>query len=261
MARVEFDTDLKGRRLAFMRDGGGQDMASTGFFYLTGWKSDMLGNKSAALAEVASASRRNLLRFDYSGHGQSGGEFLDCTISHWLEEATHMFLKHAPGRRVIVGSSMGGWMALLLARKLMREDQSAAKRIAGLLLICPATDMTRALMWDRFTEAQKVALERDHVVASPSGHGEITARLIADGERNLILDEKFPVSFPARIVQGTEDHDVPVAHAQRTMDMLQGDDVTMTLIKGGDHRLSKLMQLRIVTDIALRLAERADGLE
>jgi pimeloyl-ACP methyl ester carboxylesterase len=260
MPQVEFETGLRGRKLAFLQDGSGLAMASTGFFFLTGWKSDMLGTKAAALAEVATASRRSLLRFDYSGHGQSGGALLDFTISDWLEDATHMYLTKAPGRRVIVGSSMGGWLALLLARKLLREDASAFRRIAGLVLICPATDMTRSLMWDTFTEAQKDELERTGVLPTASGHGEITAKLIADGQRHQMLHETFAVPFPVRIIQGTKDADVPVAHAERTMTMLSGDDITLTLIKGGDHRLSRLPQIRVITETAVALAEQADGL-
>jgi pimeloyl-ACP methyl ester carboxylesterase len=261
MARVEFDTLLSGQRLAFMSDGGG-NLTATGFFYLTGFMSDMSGSKAESLAEAAHASRRSLLRFDYSGHGQSGGAFTDGTISLWLEQAAHMFLTRAPGRRVIVGSSMGGWLALLLARKLKREDKAAFRRIAGLVLVCPATDMTRELIWQGMTPDQRRALIDRGRWDLPSDYGEpypIMRNLIADGESHLMLHEPLAVPFPVRIVQGTDDRDVPVAHAERTLAILQGDDVTMTLVKGGDHRLSKLTQLRIVTDIAMRVAERADG--
>ena len=264
MAQVEYEVHLPGVRLAYLKDGRAEGQSSCGFFWLGGFMSDMTGSKAQALGEVAHASRRSAVRFDYSGHGQSAGAFTEGTISAWLEQATHMFLRHGTGKRILVGSSMGGWLALLLARKLMLEDQTAFGRIAGVVLIAPAVDMTRALIWDRFTPAQQRELmDRGHIDL-PSHHGAaypITRDLIEDGERHLLLGAPLGLPFPVRILQGTEDAEVPVAHAEKVLAMIAGDDVTLTLVKGGDHRLSKLGQLRVITETTLRLAERADGID
>jgi pimeloyl-ACP methyl ester carboxylesterase len=265
MVQVAYETRLPGHRLAYLKDGRDDHATSggaCGFFWLGGFMSDMTGSKAQALGDMAHASRRSSVRFDYSGHGQSDGDFTDGTISLWLEQATHMFLHHGTGKRIVVGSSMGGWLALLLARKLMREDEAAFRRIAGLVLIAPAVDMTRTLMWDRFTQGHQRELMDAGKIGLPSQYGApypITRDLIEDGERHLLLGAQLALPFPVRIVQGTEDVEVPVVHANNVFEMISGDDVTLTLVKGGDHRLSKLGQLRIITETALRLADRADG--
>ncbi len=262
MAATSFDPGVLGQRLAYLVDGGRDELGPCGFFWLGGFMSAMTGSKGEALAGLARASRRACLRFDYSGHGQSEGHFTDGTISLWLEQAIHMFLAHTRNKRVIVGSSMGGWLALLMARRLAREDPPAFRRIAGLVLIAPATDMTRELMWDGFSTDTREALLEHGLVELPSAYGAaypITRQLIDDGERHLLLPDGVSLPMPVRILQGTEDAEVPPSHAGRTMQAIDGPDISMTLLKGGDHRLSAPHQLRHMQDAVLALAERADG--
>jgi pimeloyl-ACP methyl ester carboxylesterase len=262
MAATLFDSRLPGPRLAYLRDGPDDDMGRTGFLWLGGFKSEMTGSKAEALADLARATRRPGLRFDYSGHGQSEGMFTDGTISRWLDQAIHMFLTHTKGRRIVVGSSMGGWLALLLAKALKREDPPAFQRIAGLVLIAPATDMTRDLMWEQFPPGARAALRDSGVWQMPNDYGSpypITARLIEDGESHLLLQDGLSLPFPVRILQGSEDRDVTPAHAVKTFEALEGADITLTFIKGGDHRLSTPGQLAVIRETVLRLAEKADG--
>jgi pimeloyl-ACP methyl ester carboxylesterase len=262
MGRIAFDEDLKGFRLAYMRDGAADDIGPCGFFWLGGYKSEMTGTKAENLADLARSTRRNFFRFDYSGHGQSDGLFIDGTISDWLEQATHMFLRHTQNPRIIVGSSMGGWLALLLAKRLLKEDPVAARRIAGLVLIAPAADMTRDLMWDNFDRDARAELVESGVYRRPSAYGEpyaITLRLLEDGTQHLLLEEGITLPMPVRILQGSADQDVPPAHAVKTFEAITASDVTLTFLKDGDHRLSTSVQLRIIQETVLQLALRADG--
>lgn len=260
MTDIKFETAPDGTEIAYREDGG-EDFGRCGLFWLGGFKSDMAGSKAEALASLARDTRRSSFRFDYSGHGASGGFFVDGTISAWLSQSVHMFTRKAAGKRIIVGSSMGGWLAMLLYRALQR-DPRAARRVAGLVLIAPATDMTADLMWDVFPDSVKEELAEKGVHLRPSQYGEpypITARLIADGEKHLMLKNGLDCDCPVRILQGDIDPDVPPAHAIKVFNALRGSDVTLTLIKGGDHRLSSPGQLALIRETALRLAERADG--
>ena len=260
MSDIQFETREDGIRLAF-REGGGEDHARCGFFWLGGFKSDMSGSKAEAIAGLANATMRPCLRFDYSGHGQSDGLFTDGTISAWLDEARHFFEKSGPGRRIVIGSSMGGWLALLLLRRLMIEDAAQARRIAGLVLVAPAADMTADLMWDGFSPRIRAELAETGLHLRPSLYGEpypITMALIDDGRRHLMLHKGLDCPCPLRILQGDADPDVPATHAVRLFEILRGEDITLTLIKGGDHRLSQPAQLALMCDTALRLAEQAD---
>jgi pimeloyl-ACP methyl ester carboxylesterase len=242
-----------GLDLAWRADGAVDDGRRCGFFWLGGFMSDMTGTKAEAVAELARQTDRPCLRFDYSGHGASGGDFLDGTITGWLDQAVHMFERHTTGPRIVIGSSMGGWLALLLYRRL------AGKRIAGLLLIAPATDMTAALMWQQMPPEARESIATQGVWHRPSAYGgpyAITRRLIDDGYRHLLLDGDIPVACPVHILQGDADMDVPWQHAKRTYDALKGDDIRLTLIKGGDHRLSAPGHLRIVSAAADQLARQ-----
>jgi pimeloyl-ACP methyl ester carboxylesterase len=261
MTAMAFDDNLMEFSLAYLKDGPNDDLGPCGFFWLGGFMSEMIGSKAESLADLARSNRRNCLRFDYSGHGQSSGLFTDGTISLWLEQATHMFLQHTRNKRIIVGSSMGGWLAQLLARRLQKEDPQAFRRIGGLLLLAPATDMTTTLMWDKMNDDDRKVLVADGVWRQPSDYGApypVTLALIEDGARHALLEEGLSLPCPVRILQGTEDSDVPPEHALKTMEALTGD-VTLTLIKGGDHRLSTPPHLKIMREMALQLAQRADG--
>lgn len=263
MVRPEHELGLEGRRLAYLKDGADDDMGRCGFFWLGGFRSDMEGAKAETLADLARQSRRPSLRFDYSGHGASGGEFTDGTISDWLNQTVHMFITHTQGKRIVVGSSMGGWLALLLMKTLQKEDPRHARRIAGLVLLAPAADMTEDLMWQSMPEDARKAIVADGIWYQPSAHGSpypITLKLIEDGNRHLVLKEGLSVSCPVRILQGDADPDVPASHALKVFEAISGADVTMTLIKGGDHRLSTPGHLSLLRETVLMLAERADGI-
>jgi pimeloyl-ACP methyl ester carboxylesterase len=216
--------------------------APPGLFWLGGFKSDMQGTKAAALAAFATERGRALVRFDYSGHGESKGEFVDGTIGRWLEESLAVFLSCCRGPQVLIGSSMGGWLALLLARELRRLKDPAAS-IAGMVLIAPAVDFTEALMWKNFSPAIRQEIESKGTWLRPSQYDHrpypITRALIEDGRRHLLLGGLIETGCPVRILQGVEDPDVPWGHAVELVSRLAQDDVVLTLVKDGDHRLSR----------------------
>ena len=262
MSDVQYDTAADGVSIAFRQDGSGEELGRCGFFWLGGFKSDMTGSKAEALAALARETRRPNLRFDYSGHGSSGGLFIDGSISAWLAQSLQMF-KLTKGKRIVVGSSMGGWLALLLYRALQRQDPPAARRIAGLVLIAPAADMTADLMWNALPRSAQEELAEKGIYLRPSPYGaayEITAKLIADGDKHVLLADGLDCDCPVRILQGDADADVPLAHAMKVYEALRGGDVTLTLVKGGDHRLSAPGQLLLLRETVLRLAGRADGI-
>lgn len=262
MTDIKFENAPDGTPIAYHRDGR-DDLGRCGFVWLGGYKSDMEGSKAEALAALARETRRPGLRFDYSGHGASGGLFVDGTISAWLDQSLHMLLAHGQGPRILVGSSMGGWLALLLYRRLRLAHPAAARNIRGLVLLAPAADMTADLMWDEFPDAVRAELTEKGVWMRPSAYGEpyaITRRLIEDGRRHLMLAEGLDVDCPVRILQGDQDPDVPPAHAVKVFGSLRGADVTLTLIKGGDHRLSTPGNLALLRETVLRLAERSEGI-
>lgn len=215
--------------------------AGPGLLWLGGYNSDMVGSKAVALDGWAGGRGLGCTRFDYSGHGESGGRFTDGTISRWLAEAHMVFDTATSGDQIVIGSSMGGWLALLLARQHLREAGHDA-RIRGLVLIAPAADMTGRLMWDVFPPAARRAIEADGVFMRPSDYGEpypITRALIEDGTRHFILDEGLRVGCPVRILHGMRDVDVPWRLSLDVIAALAEDDVTLTLVKDGDHRLSR----------------------
>ncbi len=262
MASVDFTQGPGGVKLAFMQDGPADAMNRCGFFWLGGFRSDMTGSKAEALAELARAARRPATRFDYSGHGSSGGIFTEGTISVWLEEAAHIFLTQTHAKRIVVGSSMGGWIALLLARLLLRYDPRHARRIAGMVLIAPAADMTSDLMWESFSPAARRELDEHGIYMRLTDYGDpypITRKLLRDGQNHLLLRKDIALPCPIRILQGTADTDVPPAHALKVFEALDSSDVTLTIIKNGDHRLSTPGNLKIIRETVLNLAERADG--
>jgi len=225
------------RRIAVRRDQG----AGPGLFWLGGFKSDMKGTKAEALSQWARENGRACTRFDYSGHGESGGDFGAGTIGRWLEESLAVFESYAEGPQVVVGSSMGGWVALLLLRAL-RQKAGMNGSVGGLVLIAPAVDFTEVLMWQRFPAKVKKEIEEKGVWLRPSEYGEpypITRALIEEGRNHLLLRGMIETGCPVRILQGVQDPDVPWNHAVELTSRLAQDDVVLTLVKDGDHRLSR----------------------
>ena len=209
--------------------------------WLGGFKSDMRSTKAEALDAWAKKAGRAFLRFDYSGHGESGGAFEEGTISRWLEDALTVIERFIRGRPILVGSSMGGWISLLAARHLMEKRTDIAP--AGMVLIAPAVDMTEVLMWGRFPEELRRSVQETGVYHRPSAYSDrpypITWKLIEDGRRHLLLEQPIRTGCPVHILQGMEDPDVPWDHALQLVEHLPGDSVSLTLIKDGDHRLSR----------------------
>ncbi|MDP4824004.1 MAG: alpha/beta hydrolase [Aestuariivirgaceae bacterium] len=252
----QFHEIRPGVRLAYLKEGAA-DGTRAGLIWLGGLRSDMTGTKAAALAAHAKAGGRACLRFDYTGHGASDGAFTDATISDWLSECEAMFLAHTAGPTVICGSSMGGWLALLLARRLK-------ERVAGLILLAPATDMTEKLMWEKATSAQRATLMREGQFVEPSAYNPddpliITKALIEDGRQHSLMGAEIPLSCPVRILQGDADPDVPWEHGLATYQAIRAQDCRFTLIKGGDHRLSSPGELALLVQTAEELCGLADG--
>ena len=212
-----------------------------GLFWLGGFKSDMKGTKAAALDSWAESEGRACLRFDYSGHGESGGDFKDGSIGDWLEESVAVYRECARGPQIVVGSSMGGWIALLLAKRL-RELKTAAP-IAGMALIAPAVDFTEVLMWQQFSDAVRREIEEKGFWLRPSEYSEapypITRKLIEEGRKHLLLGGLIETGCPVHILQGVQDADVPWRHTLDLVSRFAREDVVITLIKDGDHRLSR----------------------
>ncbi|MGF6310894.1 pimeloyl-ACP methyl ester carboxylesterase [Bradyrhizobium sp. i1.8.4] len=250
------------RRIAVRaRAGGGPGSASgaPGLFWLGGFKSDMAGTKAIALHAWAAEHGRSSVRFDYSGHGESGGEFADGTIGRWLEESVAVFSQFCSGPQVVIGSSMGGWMALLLARELARRGSAGGNgkaQLAGLVLIAPAPDFTEELMWKSFSPEIRAEIETKGMWLRPSDYGDgspypITRNLIEEGRNHLLLGSKIDVGCPVRILQGAQDPDVPWKHAFALVHRLPADDVVLTMIQDGDHRLSRPQDIaRIIAAVA-----------
>jgi pimeloyl-ACP methyl ester carboxylesterase len=217
--------------------------SSPGLLWLGGYKSDMKGTKAVALAEWAEREQRSCVRFDYSGHGESEGAFTDGTIGRWLADSLAVFDACCRGPQILIGSSMGGWLALLLVRELKRRKSSGPASVAGMVLIAPAVDFTEELMWKRFTPDIKRELEQKGVWERPSQYSPepylVTRQLIEDGRKHLLLGSMIETGCPVRILQGVEDPDVPWQHAKALVARLASDDVVLTLVKDGDHRLSR----------------------
>lgn len=209
--------------------------------WLGGFRSDMRATKAEALDGWAAATGRRFVRFDYSGHGVSGGRFEDGTLSRWLADALLAAERLAPERPVLVGSSMGGWIALLMARALRALGPERAP--SGLVLIAPAVDFTERLMWATLPEEARERIARDGVYLRPSAYSPeptpITRALIEDGRQHLLLGGPITAGCPVHILQGMQDPDVPWRHALNLVEHLPGDPVQLTLVNDGDHRLSR----------------------
>ena len=251
----EVGSGLAARRIAVRADAG----ASPGVMWLGGFKSDMQGTKAQVLAQWAAKAGRACVRYDYSGHGESGGTFTDGTIGRWLEESLAVFDRHCAGPQVLVGSSMGGWMTLLLARALKRRAEKNPKAtLAGMVLIAPAVDFTEELMWKKFPASIKKELEDTgmwtrHSEYDPGGY-QITKLLIDEGRNHLLLGSMIETGCPVRILQGALDPDVPWQHAVELVSRLAQDDVVLTMVKDGDHRLSRPEDLERLMKVVEELA-------
>ena len=221
----------QGRRIAYHRTEG----RGPGVVFLGGFKSDMEGTKALFLQDWAARTGRPFLRFDYSGHGQSSGAFLDGAIGDWFEDALAAISALTTGPQVLLGSSMGGWISLLVARAM-------PERVAGLVGIAAAPDFTEDSMWAGFTPEQRAALAHDGRVVLPSDYDPagyvITRRLIDEGRGRLVLRAPLNLPFAVRLLQGTADTDVPPEVALRLLAHATGPDIRLLLVKGADHRFS-----------------------
>lgn len=215
-----------------------------GVVFLPGFRSDMQGSKAIFLRDHCAARGQAFLRLDYSGHGASDGRFEDGTIGQWAADALAVFDALTDGPQILVGSSMGGWIAMLIARQ-------RAARLAGLVGIAPAPDFTEALLWPALPAEMRQALTRDGIIHLPSQYGEptpVTRALIEDGKRQSVLSAPIDLPCPVRILQGMADPDVPWRHALRILETLSQGDARVTLIKDGDHRLSRPEDLRLLAE-------------
>ncbi|MEM1276876.1 MAG: alpha/beta fold hydrolase [Pseudomonadota bacterium] len=242
-------------RLAYHRyDGDGDGAMLPGIVFLGGFRSDMEGTKAQFLEAWARERSRAFLRLDYSGHGQSEGDFLDLSIGDWAQDAADLVEVVTEGPQILVGSSMGGWIALLLARRW-------PERIAGLIGIAAAPDFTEDSMWAGFSEAQRARLMSDGRVDLPSDYSDdpypITKRLIEDGRENLVLRRPLELPFPVRLLQGTADTDVLPEVALRLLDHVTSPDARLTLVKGADHRFSEPSELALIGKTLHGITQRA----
>lgn len=206
-----------------------------GVIFLGGFMSDMTGTKATALETHCRSTGRAFIRFDYRGHGASSGKFEQGTIGRWRSDALAILDEVAVGPQILVGSSMGGWIALLAA--LARPD-----RVAGLVTIAAAPDFTRDLMLPGFSEEERRLLATQGYIEQPTEYGDapyiITRDLLDEAENHLLLDRPVPLSCPVRLIHGERDRDVPWQTSLRLLERLESEDVTLTLVKNGDHRLS-----------------------
>jgi pimeloyl-ACP methyl ester carboxylesterase len=229
---------------------------SPGIVFLTGFKSDMTGDKALALEAFARARGQSFLRFDYTGHGASSGRFEDGTIGQWVEDAVFALDRLTAGPQVLVGSSMGGWVMLLAALK-------RPERVVGLVGTAAAPDFTEDLLWKAFSDDQRAALLRDGMVPVPNCYDKdpypITRRLIEEGRHHLLLHDAIPLAVPVRLIHGTDDRDVPWPTSIRLAEKLASMDVEITLVKNGDHRLSTPKDLERLCAVVGRLLDRLEA--
>ena len=222
---------------------------SPGLVWLGGYRSDMIGTKAEALDQWAKENGHASCRHDYSGHGESGGEFIDGTISRWLEESLAVFdAKCSEGSHILVGSSMGGWVALRMVQELAKRGES--HRLKALLLLAPAPDFPHELMKPELTDDQKTQLETRGFMEEPSEYSDepniFTKALFDDGDQNRIMEGMVETGCPVHILQGMNDPDVPYTHAMKLITHLPNENVSMTLIKDGDHRLSREQDIELL---------------
>lgn len=242
---TDFLDTPSGRRIAYHRSQG----QGTGIVFLGGFMSDMAGTKAVALEAWVKSRGRPFLRFDYSGHGQSEGAFTDGSIGEWAEDAQAAIEALTDGPQILVGSSMGGWISLLLTQRI-------AHKVAGLVGIAAAPDFTEDSMLAGFSSTQIVEMEENGVVLLPSDYGDpypITAKLIDDGRNNLVLRTPLPLPFPVRFLQGTHDTSVTRSVALNLLDHADGNDVRLQFVKGADHSFSSPECMEIIQSAILEV--------
>jgi pimeloyl-ACP methyl ester carboxylesterase len=232
-------------RLAYHQTPG----TGCGIVFLGGFRSDMEGSKAVYLEDWAKSQGRPFLRFDYTGHGQSDGAFTDGCIGTWADDARAILDGLTTGPQILIGSSMGGWISLLLAR-------AQPARVAGLVTIAAAPDFTDA-MWAEFGPEGQATIMAKGQIERPSDYGSpyiITRRLIEDGTKQRIFDRALDLPMPVRMLQGTRDEAVPTATALRLLDHAAGPDIRLTLVKDADHRFSTPACLAMISDAVLGLS-------
>lgn len=217
---------------------------SPGVMMMTGFRSDMTGSKASALHDWAEKNGYAYLRFDYSGHGQSDGKFTDGSIGQWLKDALYMLDQHTTGKQILVGSSMSGWIMLHVA--MLRPE-----RVAGLVGIASAPDFTEELIWNVISENTRDKLMKDGLFYEPPVYDSeptpITRHLIEDGRKYLLLErDSLPIRCPVRLIHGVNDVDVPCHYSQKILEKIDSDDVQLTFIKDGDHRLSRPQDIEMI---------------
>lgn len=249
---TDFFTTPEGRRIAYNLSEG----AGPGVVFLGGFRSDMEGTKALALEAWARAQGRQFLRLDYSGHGKSSGKFTEGAIGDWFEDARDAILHLTEGPQILVGSSMGGWIALLIARAL-------PERVCGMVTIAAAPDFTEDSMWASMDKDTRRRLEQEGQIELPSEYSDgpyvITRRLINEGRNRLVLRSPLPLPFPVRMLQGTADEDVAQEVALRLLDHAEGGDMRLTLVKGADHRFSTPECLALIEAAVEEVLGRAGG--
>ncbi len=227
-----------------------------GIVFLPGFRSDMEGSKALFLHEWAEKQGRAFLRFDYTGHGASSGAFADGCIGDWFRDACDVLRALTEGPQVLVGSSMGGWIALLLMRAM-------PERVAGLVGIAAAPDFTEETIWQRATTAQRETLLREGRLEGPSAYGDepylITRKLIEDGRHHLVMRSPLCAPCPVRLLHGMADPDVPWETAARLADHIEGDDVRVTLLRGAGHRLSDAPELALIAETVQALPDPVEA--
>ena len=242
MTSIQHIDGPNGHRLAYAKtEGDGPTVV-----FLSGYKSDMEGTKAVHLEAWAKLNGFSFLRFDYSGHGVSDGMFEEGCIGDWARDAQAVIESTCAGPVVLVGSSMGGWIASLMTQRLAH--------VVGFVGIAAAPDFTEDGFWAGFSEDERRQVMEDGQVALPSDYGDpyiVTRRLIEDGRKNLVLRSRLHMPFPVRLMQGTEDTAVSRATALRLLDHIDGPDVQLTLVKGADHRFSEPQNLRQIEDAIL----------
>ncbi|MEL6689856.1 MAG: alpha/beta hydrolase [Pseudomonadota bacterium] len=240
MSEIAFLETPEGRRIAYHKTEG----QGPGIVFLGGFKSDMEGTKATWLEAWCQAEGRAFLRFDYSGHGASSGTFEEGAIGDWAEDAFAAITALTEGPQVLIGSSMGGWISLLMAKRM-------PERIAALVTIAAAPDFTEDGYWAGFTGEERQELMEVGKLAVPSDYGDpyiITRRLIEEGRENFVLRDPLHLPFPVRFLQGTEDATVPLERATTLLAHATGDDMRLVVLKGGDHSFSSPDALQLIED-------------